>query len=195
MTRNDDQDLKEWAADWQAAPPDPESAERIRHYVKKRTGLIWWWVAADLVIGGIVLPILGYIGWMSESYIERMAMGTLASITVAAIAFGWWNWRGVLRSSATSITEYIAISAERIRRIRLAWRMAWLVLAAQVIVFSIWIWDMIYSGAKPHSPGAELFAWSWLGLWTVAAVVFLIVSGRWLRRDTARFEALRRELE
>ena len=35
MTNERDQDLKSWAADWQAAPYNVESAEQIRHYVRK----------------------------------------------------------------------------------------------------------------------------------------------------------------
>jgi hypothetical protein len=194
MTPNDDRDLKKWAADWQAAPYDVETAEQIRHYVKKRGGLIWSFMVADFVIGGIALPVLIAIGWLSESRVERMAMLSLASITIATVGFGWWNWRGTLRASATSITEYVAISAERIRRMRLAWRVAWVVLAAQVILFSIWIWDMLYARPVPHLD-AERFAWGWLGFWTLGFVVFLIFFGRWIRRDAARFEALKRELE
>jgi hypothetical protein len=194
MTGNDDLELKKWTADWQAAPPDAESAEQIRHYVKKRGGFIFSMMVADFVIGGIALPVLAYIGIMSESEIERMAMGSLASITIAAVGFGWWNWRGVLRSQATSVAEYIAISAERLRRIRLAWRIAWFVLVAQVVVFSIWIADMLYWRPEPH-PQAERFAWGWLTFWTLGFAVFLIWFGRWIRRDAARFEALKRELE
>lgn len=195
MSVNDDLELKKWAADWQAAEPTVESAEQISHYVKKRTGLIWSFLVTDFVIGGIALPILAYVGWMSESDVERFAMMGLASITVAAIGFGWWNWRGVLRSSATSVTEYIAISAERLRRLRMAWRIAWVVLAGEVIVFSVWLWDMFYSGARPHDPGAERFGWTWLGGFTLLAIAGLLYFGRWIRRDAERFEALRRELE
>jgi hypothetical protein len=194
MTSNDDRDLEQWAADWQAAPADIESAEQIRHYVKKRTGLLFSFVVADFVITGIALPVLAYIGLTSESQIERMAMWSLASITVATVAFGWWNWRGVLRSQATSTAEYIAISAERIRRMRMAWRLAWIILAAEIAVFSIWIADMLYWRREPHAH-AGLFAWGWLTFWTLGFVVFLVLFGRWMRRDAERFEALKRELE
>ena len=195
MNGNDDRELTQWAADWQAAEPDADSAEQIRHYVQRRGGLVWSWMVTDFVIGGIALPILAYLGWAAESDIERMAMIALASITIAAVGFGWWNWRGVLRSSATSVTEYVAISAERLRRMRMAWRLGWIVLAAQVIVFTIWIWDHLYSGARPHSAEAERFAWMWLGGMTMAAIGGLLWFGRWIRRDTERFDALRRELE
>ena len=195
MTSNDDRDLKEWTADWQAAAPGAESAEQIRHYVKRRGGLIWSWAISDFVIGGIALPILAYLGWAAEAEVERFAMMGLASITIAAVGFGWWNWRGVLRSSATSVAEYVAISAERHRRMRLAWRIGWLVLAGQVVLYTIWIWDNLYSGAREHTAGAERFAWGWLAIMTIAGVAGLTYFGRWIKRDAQRFDALRRELE
>jgi hypothetical protein len=194
MTSPDDRDLKAWAGDWQAAPYDVESAEQIRHYVKQRTGLFWSFAVADYVIGGLALPVLLYLGVYSEQVAERIAMLGLASITVATVMFGWWNRRGVLLSSATTIAEYVAISAERLRRMRMALRIGWLVLAAEVVAFSIWIWNRLYAGPVPPPPGAERFAWIWLGGFTLAAIVGLGWFGRWLNRDAARFETLRREL-
>jgi len=195
MTANDDLDLKQWTADWQAAPYDVESAEQIRHYVKQRTGLLFSFAIADVVVGGVALPVLVYLAMTSRSDVETLSMATLASITVAAVIFGWWNRRGVLRSSATTITEYVAISAERIRRMQVAWRIGWIVLAAEVIVFSVWIWDRLYSGTRSSGPGEERFAWSWLGIFTLVAIVSLRKFGRWLDRDAERFASLRRELE
>ena len=194
MNADDDVDLKEWVADWQAAPENIESAEQIRHYVKQRTGLFWSLAVADFVVGGIALPVLVYLGVVSEREVERFAMLGLASITIATVMFGWWNRRGVLRSSATSIAEYVAISAERLRRMRMAWRIGWIVLIAEVLVFIIWFWDRLYSGARPVSAGEIQFAWSWLAAFTSGAAFALWKFGRWLDRDTARFDALTREL-
>ena len=195
MTKEHDQDLKSWAADWTAAPYDTESAEQIRHYVKRRSGLFWSFAVADFVIGGIALPVLVYLGVASRSDVERMAMLGLASITVAAVMFGWWNRRGVLRSSATTIADYVAISAERLRRMRMACRIGWAVLAGEVIFFAIWIWARLYSGTRAVGANEERFAWSWLTLFTLLAAVGLVKFGRWIRRDTERFETLKRELE
>ena len=194
MTSKDDLNLKQWTEDWQAAPYDAESAEEIGHYVKQRTGLLWAFAIADLVIGGLALPVLVYLGMTSSSEAERLAMSSLASITVAAVSFGWWNRRGVLRSRATTIAEYVAISTERLRRMRLALRIGWLLLVAQDIVFAFWIWNRVYSGARAFSIDAERFAWSWFAGMTIAAVIGLLCFGRWIRRDEERFEALRREL-
>jgi hypothetical protein len=195
MTPNDDLDFKEWAGDWQAAPYDKESAEQIRHYVRQRGGMLWSFAVADFVIGGVALPVLVYFGVTTERDAERMAMAGLASITVAAVMFGWWNRRGVLRSSATTIAEYVAISVERLRRMRMAWRIGWVVLVAEMIVFTIWTWNRLYSGPAAPSAGVERFAWLWLGGFGLAGLIGMLYFGRWLNRDAARFEALRRELE
>ena len=195
MNANDDRELTEWAADWQAAPHDEASAEQIKQYVARRSRMLWSFAVADVVIAAIALPILVYIGATTEHDVERMAMAGLSSLTIAAVIFGWWNWRGVLRSSATSVADYVAISAERLRRMRIAWRISWLVLAGFVALYTVWIWDMLYSGARPHTPGEERFAWGWLGVMTAAMIGFLLWYSRWIKRDAERFEALRRELE
>jgi hypothetical protein len=195
MTANDDRDLKEWAGDWQAAPYNEESAEQIRHYVQRRSGLLWSFAVVDFVIAGVALPVLVYLGVSTEQDTERLAMISLISITIAAVMFGWWNRRGVLRSSATTIAEYVAISAERLRRMRMAWRIGWVVLVAEMIVFTIWTWNRLYSGPLAPDAGIERFAWLWLAGFGIAAVIGLLYFGRWLKRDAGRFDALRRELE
>lgn len=194
MTANNDHQLKQWTADWQAAPYDGESAERIRRYVKRHTGLFWSFAVADFVIAAVALPVLLYLGITSRSDVERVSMLALASITVAAVLFGWWNRRGVLRSSATTIVDYIAISAERLRRMRVACRIGWVVLLGEVIAFTFWIWERLYSGRRDVTSGEERFAWIWLGSFTVMAIIGLIAFERWLSREADRFAALKREL-
>jgi hypothetical protein len=195
MTAKDDIDLKEWTGDWQAAPYDVQSAEQIRRYVAHHTGLLWSFAVADFVIGGIALPVLVYIGVTTEQDVERFAMAGLASLTIAAVMFGWWNKRGVLRSSATTIADYVAISVERLHRMRQAWQIGWLVLTVEVVVFTVWVWNRLYSGPGAPSAGAERFAWSWLSGFTLIAIVGLIVFRRWIDREARRFDELRRELE
>jgi hypothetical protein len=78
---------------------------------------------------------------------------------------------------------------------RRAWRLAWMVLVVEVIVFVIWIRDHLYSGARPHDAADERFAWGWLAGFTLLAAAALLWFGRWLDRDADRFEALRREID
>jgi hypothetical protein len=196
MSTPDDRDFQQWTREWQAGTPrDVTTEEQIRHYVKRRGGLVWSFMVSDFVIGAVALPVLVYFGVAARTDVERFSIISLISITIATIGFGWWNWRGVLRSSAANTAEYLAISAERLRRLRLAWRIGWAVLVGQVVVFVIWIWDRLYSGARPLDSGAERFAWAWLGGFTLVAVVWLVWFGRWISRDARRLDALRRELE
>lgn len=196
MSAPDDRDLQQWTRDWQAGMPhDVSSEEQIRRYVKRRSRLLWSFMVSECAIGAVALPILIYFSVAATNEVERLSMISLASIVIAALGFGWWNWRGVLGSSAASTAEHLAISAERLRRLRLAWRVGWLILIGEVVVFVIWIWDHLYSGVHPLDSGAERFAWGWLAGFTLVAVVWLVWLGRWITRDAARFEALRRELE
>lgn len=196
MTTPDDRDFQRWARDWQqAGPRDIATEEQIRHYVKRRGDLVWVWLATELAVGGVALPILAYFGWMARSDVERFAMLGLGLMTVAAMCFSWWNWRGALRFSAATTAEYLAISAERLRRLRVAWRVTWVVLAGEVLVLTIWIWDHFYWRTITHDAADETWAWGWLVGFSLAAVLGLIWFGRWLTRDEARFERLRKELE
>jgi hypothetical protein len=196
MNTDEQRDFLEWSQDWQAgAERDVATEEQIRHYVAKRGSFIYSMVLTDFIIGGIALPILLYLGVYTTSDVERYSMLGLASITVGTVCFGWWNWRSVLRASATSVSEYIAISNERFRRMRLAVRVGWMVLVAQVVIYSIWIPSHVHSGGLPPSPGALRFAWTWLAGFAGAAAIGLIFFSRWLERDAARFESLQRELE
>ena len=191
-----DPNFAAWAEDWQAGSPGADaSAERIRKYVTRRARIVRSLMAADFVVGGIALPVLGYFAWIADDNVGRVAMIGLAAITVAAMGFSWWNWRGTVNPAATTTAEYVAISAERLRRLRAALSVAWLVLAAEVALFTVWIWNLLYAGASPPNPGVAQFSWTWLAGFTSVAVVSLMWCGRWIARDAERFEALRRELE
>ncbi|MGE3489660.1 MAG: hypothetical protein AB7N29_06580, partial [Vicinamibacterales bacterium] len=147
---NNDPDLKAWASDWQSGGGREDSAEAIRLYAQGRGRFMWTWVLIELSVGAIALPVLAYMGWMATDAIERWAMGLLCLITVTAMSVGWWNWRGSLLASANTTAEFVAVSTERLRRMRQAWRLGWVVLVAQVAVFSVWIWNMLYAGSRPH---------------------------------------------
>jgi len=190
---NDDPELKEWTADWQAAD-QASSAEAIRRYAEGRNRFMWTWILIEFGVGGTALPVLGYLGWIAPDLIGRWAMWLLALITVAAVCVGWWNWRGSLLASAKTTSAYVAVSAERLRRMRQAWRIGWILLGAEVAVFSVWIWNRLYTAGAPPLPSSERFAWGWLAFMTLTVVGFLLWMDRRIRRDAATFEALKREL-
>ena len=189
---NNDPELKQWTSDWQAGSDQESSTEAIRLYAQGRNRFMWTWVLLELTVGAIALPVLGYMGWMAPDAVQRWAMWLLALITIAAMGIGWWNWRGSLLASARTTAEYVAVSTERLRRMRQAWRMGWIVLAAQVAVFSVWIWTRL-SGV-PASAVSVRFAWGWLLFMTLSAVGFMLWMDRRIRRDADTFEALKRDL-
>lgn len=191
---DNDPELKSWTSDWQAGAQHDEPADAIRLYAQGRRGFMWTWVMSELAVGAIALPVLAYMGWMATDEVERWAMYLLVLITAAAMCAGWWNWRGSLLASAKTTAEYVAVSTERLRRMRQAWRIGWVLLAAQVAVFSVWIWNMLYAGARSHTAFYEWFSWGWLAFMSLSAVAFLLWMDRWIRCDEEKFAALRREL-
>lgn len=189
-----DPELKEWTSDWQSGSEREYSAEAIRLYAQGRGRFMWTWLLIELAVGAIALPMLAYMGWMATDQVERWAMGLLGLITVAAMSVGWWNWRGSLLASANTTAEFVAVSTERLRRMRQAWRLGWVVLVAQVAVFSVWIWNMLYAGTRSHTAFAEQFSWAWLAFMSLSAVGFLLWVDRVIRRDEQKFAELRREM-
>lgn len=195
MTTTDEQhDFLQWTEAWQAGGErDGSTEDEIRQYVRRRSRFVLSFLITDLVIGGIALPVLIYLSVATDSDVQRFSMLMLASLTIAAVGFGWWNWSGVLNTSATTIAAHLDISAERLRRMRLASRIAWLVLVAEVAIFTFWIQDRLYRGPGPVDPGSVRFAWAWLAGFTLAAIAGLLKFGRWLRRDAERLETLCRD--
>ena len=188
---DNDSQLKDWSADWQGGEQE-SSGEAIRLYTQGRGRFMWRWMLSELTVAGIALPVLTYLGWMAIDQVERWAMAFLAVITIAAMSVGWWNWRGSLLASARTTADFVAVSSERLRRMRQAWRLGWVVLVAQVAVFAVWI--QTFLGNRAHTVTAELFAWSWLGFMTLSAVFFQLWLDRRIRRDEEKFRTLTREL-
>jgi hypothetical protein len=197
MTSHDqDADFARWSREWQAATPrQGASAEEIRRYVHRRGWLMKSFFVADIVIVAIALPVVAYFAWQANSGIERAAMISLAIVTIAAACFGWWNWRGVWRSTAAATTEFIAIAAARSQRMRVAIRAAWILFGVEMAIFTVWVWARLYGGGRRPEPAEERFAWLWLAGFAIAFALSLARFSRWLRRDSAKFAALRMELE
>jgi hypothetical protein len=189
---DNDAQLRDWTADWQGGGEQESSGEAIRLYTQRRSRFMSKWLLSELAVAAIALPVPAYLGWVATDRVERLAMGLLAAITIAAVGVGWWNWRGSLLASAKTTADFVAVSTERLRRMRQAWRLGWVVLAAQVAVFAVWITTFLQN--RPHTVSAERFAWGWLAFMTLSAVVFQLWLDRRIGRDEEKFKALTREL-
>jgi hypothetical protein len=190
-----DRDLERWRSDWQSLEDPGPSAEVVRDLVRRRDRLLAVWVAGEWVVAAVALPVVGYVAWTTHEPVERLAMILLAIITVGTVAVSWWNWRGMVRVSASTTADYVSVSLERLRRLRRAVTIGWVVLGAEVAVFVVWIWHRLHGGPASVPVGSTVFAWSLLAFLVGSAAVFLVSVHRWVERDAARFEALRRELE
>jgi hypothetical protein len=148
-----------------------------------------------MLIGTAFLAFLVHRAVTHPDPIEKLAMGLLAAITVATMAFGIWNWRGMLRASAEDTRTFVALAAERSRRLARGVRAAWVVLAAQVAVFTPWVYYQLYAGGRKPALRIEVFGWGYLALVSGLAIVFILAVQSWSRRDAAAFEQIRRELD
>lgn len=191
---DNDPELNAWTSDWQSGIQPESSAEAIRRYAQGRSRFMWKWALAEMVVGLVALPVLAYMAWTTTDALERWAMGLLAVITIAAMGVGWWNWRGSLLASANTTAQFVSVSTERLRRMRQAWRLGWILLVAEVAVFTVWIWNNLYGQGVPPTAFAERFAWGWLVTLSLSAVAFLLWLDRRIRRDVEKFETLKREL-
>lgn len=188
-----DRDLTAWTADWQAGVDTPGAAPAIHAYVVRRSRLIRRWMWGELAVAVVALPVLGFVAWSTQSAVERTVMFLLGVITVGAVVLSRWNWRGMRETSAGTTADFIELSLARIQRVRQAVWMGWGILVAEVAVFTLWIVDRFAGGGVGR--GSETFAWTWLATITAIAIVHLVWLSRWVERDAARFEALRRDLQ
>ena len=195
MSGNSEIDLQALAADWQAPTAPAAPADQIRDHVRRRGRLLMTWAAGEVLLGTAFLVFLGHRAVTHPDPIEQLAMGLLTAITAATMAFGAWNWRGTLRSAAEDTRTFVALAAERSRRLARGVRASWLVLAAQVAVFIPWVYYHLYGDGRIPSRWQEIFGWGYLAGMSGLAVVFILSLQSWLRRDAAAFEQIRRELE
>jgi hypothetical protein len=197
MSGNSELDLQSLIADWQASASQtpPTAADQIRDYVERRSRLLSVWFTVDMVIGTVFLAFLTHRALTHPDPVEKLAMGLLAAITAATMAFGWWNWRGARHASARDTSTFVALSAERSRRLARSIRASWVVLAAQVAVFTPWVYHRLYGDGQRPALAPEIFGWGFLALMVVLAMVFIRSLTSWAHRDAATFEQIRAELE
>lgn len=195
MSGNTDLDLQILMHDWQAPAAPQAPADQIRRYVQRRSRLLIAWAACDLLVGSAFLVFLLHRAITDPDPIEKLAMGLLAAIAAGAMAFGWWNWRGALRASAENTRTFVALSVERSRRFARNIRASWVVLLAQVAVFTPWVNHRLHGHGRTPTRQEEIFAWGLLAVMVTLALAFVLGLRAWTRRDADRFARIQRELE
>lgn len=194
MTPSTDQELRAWIDEWQAETTPSLAADQIRQYVQRRSRLLRVFAVGDTLIGAGFLLFLTHRVLTQTDPMEKLAMGLLAIITVAATLFGWINWRGTIKARGEDTATFVALAVSRVRRLERSVRAAWWILAAQFVVFAPWIWHRLYAdGARP-SLGSQLWSWGLLALMMSIAVSFVLAMQRWSRREARIVDDLQREL-
>jgi hypothetical protein len=194
MTTSPDRELQQWIETWQADEEAPAAPEAIRRHVARRSAMLAATVTGEVLLGAGMLAFLLHRVVTQPDPVEKVAMGLLALIALAAGGFSLWNWRGAIRSTAGTTAAFLALSADRSRRLRRAIRVGWAILAAEIAVFVPWVSHRLYGGAGSPSAGAEWFAWSFLASLTALAVALLTGLHAWARREARILDDLRREL-
>ncbi len=167
------------------------SPGKIARRTQSRTRLLAVWVAVEIAIAGAAVPVLVYLAWVARDAVERAAMGTLSVACLAVLVFVVWNWRGAWRSRAASQQAFVELSLVRCRRFRRAIGVGWLLLAVEIFCFVPWIALRLGAGA----PAASLGAYTFLALFAIGGVLFLLALARWVSREETIILGFARELE
>jgi hypothetical protein len=194
MTSAPDRELQQWLDVWQTASEPQTGPEAIRDYVARRSLMLALWFYTEIVIGAVGLVLLLHRALTGTDPVEMLAMGALAAIAGGSLLFSLWNWRKGLRASSGTTADFVALSIDRVRRMRRAIRFGWGILVCEVVVFVPWIWRQLYAGPQPPSAGAERFAWGLLLGLTTFALLLLVGLQRWISRESRILDGLRHEL-
>lgn len=180
--------LEEWMTTWHEPDVSPPAGDPLRGYVRRRSAVLMTWVVAETTVGIIAIVLLVYLTVSRPDPIERTVMGVLALACAAALLFGWWNWRGLLRAVGETTAVYLELSTTRLVRMRRGLIAAWLLFGVEMAALTPWVWYRTRTDAS-----IAIWPWALLVSLGVSAVVWLIWLGRWIRREEAIVEDLRRE--
>ena len=194
MTTSPDRELQQWMDAWHADAGERTAPDAIRAHVRRRTIQLAVWLAGEAAVCAIALALVAGAAMRLDDPLDRLAMALLALIATGALGLSWWNWGGTIRASATTTSEFVALSAERLRRLRRAIALGWGILGAEVLVLTPWVWHRLYGGITPPSADVERFGWGLLAALTSFAALLLGALQLWARREARRLEELRDEL-
>ena len=192
-----DNEWRDLMADWQAdeaapAPLSDEARQRIRRKVRRYgRGLV---LLTLFEIAGCAAA----LAWLwKELLAQPGAVGTVgfagtAVFIAVALAFSFWNRRGIWAPASESTLTFVELSLERQRRKLVALRICPWFLAAELAFLVPWtLWALL---SKPAEPWRWLFAFGWM----IGASALLLAWSAWYKkktlRQTAEWEELRREL-
>jgi hypothetical protein len=202
MTREDtreDDELRTWIDDWragepgsgQAGLPEEVTAALIRR-VKRRSLELRLLTLGELVlVAGIMTGLIGFAFHHPRPF-DIAAMACLCLLAVGAVAFSFWNRRGLWSPAAETTAAYLALACARARRRREALRASRWLLAAETAVFIPWIWYRLHLANASPPPRLYLWGYGYLALMIGVMTALILGLERWSRREIAELEALER---
>lgn len=184
-------------ADWQVeettpAPLSDEARQRIRRKAQRHGR---WMILLTLLEWMGCAALLAWV-W-TESLDEPRAIGTVgfagtAVLIAVALGFSLWNRRGTWAPATESTLTFVELSLERQRRKLEALRFGPWFLALELAFLVPWsVWALL---SKPVEPWRWLFAFGWMGGFSLLFLAWWAWYKRKTLRETAEWEELRRAL-
>lgn len=193
-----DNEWRDLMADWQSeepvsAPLSDEARQRIRRRVK-RYG--YRMILVTLFELALCAAVLAWIG--KESLEQPRALGIVgfagtAVLCAIALAFSFWNRRGIWAPATESTLTFVELSLERQRRKLEALRFGPWFLALELAFLIPWsVWGLL---VEPSGPWRWLFAFGWMAGFSILFLAWWGWYKRKTLRETAEWEELRRALD
>lgn len=186
MTKEPDDELRDWMADWQA---EPEPALEVRDAIRRRVQRKSLRMALAAILETVfALAMLAFVVWSAlrePTLINAGAMACLALLILWATGCSLWYLRGTWRPNAETTSAFLDLSILRCQRRLRAVRAGWWLLALELAVMIPWI----VLSLKAKTAGFGLLA-----VLTVLVSAFLIVAEKRTRRELREWEETRKSL-
>ena len=181
-----DPELSRWMEEWkEGSAPSPPAALQLASRVRRRTLGLLVLAAGETILTVGALAFIVSVVRRSHGWPDHLAMAGLAVASLSAVAFSFWNRRGVWRSTASTTAEFLAFSLLRCRRRRRSLRFGWWLLAVELAVLGPWL----------ASRGAGVPGYAFLAAVAATAALIFTWINRRTRREIAELEAISREID
>ena len=180
-----DDELRDWQSQWQQPPLDVARAHARARRDDRRHRLLA--VAEYLGMGALLAWSLGFAAWRDTAAVWAW-MAALWMLGVPALAFAWWNRRGLWGRAGLSAREHLQLSLRRCRHGLRALRVGYVLLAASTAVVLLFAFGVVGGRTPGDSTMLAILA-------AVVAVHLLVMVSmqRRLRRRSRLFSALLRD--
>jgi hypothetical protein len=186
MTRESDDELRDWRADWQVDPePAPEIRDAIRQRVQQKSLRMALAAAAEIVFALAMLVFVIWSALREPTPINAGAMACLALLILWATGCSLWYLRSTWRPNSETTSAFVALSLLRCHRRLRAVRAGWWLLALELAVMIPWILLSLEE---------KTAAFGLLAVLTALVSAFLIVAERRTRRELREWEEMRASL-